>query len=153
MEGLEVFTMFYESEESWAVIRELIMTRIAVTYLVIQFALGSVLSLIILGISEMSSFKDQTKTALRLIAALLILVGVFAMRWNVVVGGQLISKSLRGLTEYTPPLLGESGILVSAALMAMPFIILALIAHFVPPWDKDKTQEAKNLVPQRASFR
>ena len=34
------------------------------------------------------------------IAALLVQVGIFSTRWNVVIGGQLFSKSLRGLTVY-----------------------------------------------------
>ena len=33
-------------------------------------------------------------------AAILVQVGIFSIRWNVVSGGQLFSKSLRGLTVY-----------------------------------------------------
>ncbi len=33
-------------------------------------------------------------------SAALILMGVLAMRWNVVIGGQLFSKSLRGFMSY-----------------------------------------------------
>ena len=35
-----------------------------------------------------------------LIASLLTLIGIFAMRWNVVIGGQLFSKSFLGYTTY-----------------------------------------------------
>ena len=34
------------------------------------------------------------------VAGCLTMVGIFAMRWNVVIGGQLFSKSLLGYTTY-----------------------------------------------------
>jgi phosphotransferase system glucose/maltose/N-acetylglucosamine-specific IIC component len=33
-------------------------------------------------------------------ACLLTMVGIFAMRWNVVIGGQLFSKSFPGIHHY-----------------------------------------------------
>jgi predicted membrane protein len=34
------------------------------------------------------------------VAGCLTLIGIFAMRWNVVIGGQLFSKSFLGYTTY-----------------------------------------------------
>jgi predicted membrane protein len=64
----------------------------------------------------------------------LTLVGVFAMRWNVVIGGQILSKSLRGFLSYTPEISGREGILAALLIMALPLELFALIAYFIPPW-------------------
>ena len=53
-------------------------------------------------------------------------------------GGQLFSKSFRGLTAYKTTFLGLEGLLVNLALMAMPLIILYFLVKILPPWqDRD----------------
>ncbi len=147
LEGLEVFTMFYESEESWGIVSQLITQRIGFSYFGIQFILGSLLPLFILGFAELSRLGEDVKTSVRVLASSLVLIGVFAMRWNVVIGGQLISKSLRGFTSYSPPLLGIDGIIVAGLFIILPLVIFALIAYFIPPWqDEVKPPERRRLV-------
>jgi predicted membrane protein len=70
------------------------------------------------------------------------------MRWNVVIGGQLFSKSLRGLTSYTPPLLGGSGILVAATVLLLPLVLFAVLIYLLPPWKK----EVEIVQKRRLSF-
>src|SRR3989442_8915067 len=66
--------------------------------------------------------------------SLLILVGVLAMRWNVVIGGQLFSKSLRGFTTYKMEVTGHEGWLLSAGLVLLPFLVLGVFVKlFLPP--------------------
>ena len=67
-------------------------------------------------------------------AAILIQIGIFSIRWNVVIGGQLFSKSLRGLTVYKAELLGLEGLLMAGALIVLPFVILAVLVKILPPW-------------------
>jgi Ni/Fe-hydrogenase subunit HybB-like protein len=134
LEGLEVVSMLYMSEESWEVISHLISEELRLSYLGIQFGLGALLPLIILGTIVLINFRRQVTTTFGLVASTLILVGVFAMRWNVVIGGQLFSKSFKGFISYSPPLMGKEGILVSLGLMMLPFAILAIIAYLIPPW-------------------
>lgn len=146
LEGLEVFTMLYESEESWGLISRLITQQIPASYFGIQFVMGSVLPLLLLGATALFPIVERKRTALGFLASSLVLVGVFAMRWNVVIGGQLISKSLRGFTSFLPPLFGLNGIAVAVGLLALPFILLALLAHFIPPWlEEDKMPEQGGL--------
>jgi Ni/Fe-hydrogenase subunit HybB-like protein len=146
LEGLEVLTMFYESEETWEIIQQLITQKIVVTYVGLQFLMGSLLPLFIMGSAEIAKFREQTKTVLRFASACLILIGVFAMRWNVVIGGQLTSKSLRGFLSYSPSLLGEGGILLSIALILLPFVILTVLVYLLPPWQEEiKPPERRRL--------
>ena len=137
LEGLEVFSMLYESEESWGIISRLITEKIGLNYFGTQFLLGSVLPLLLLGFLELARVGEDIKARVRVLAASLVLIGVFAMRWNVVIGGQLISKSLRGFIDYSPPLLGLNGILVSAIFMILPFVILFVITYLIPPWQEE----------------
>jgi predicted membrane protein len=62
--------------------------------------------------------------------ATLILLGVLAMRWNVVIGGQLFSKSLRGFMSYKMEFSGHEGWWLSLALLALPFIILTVLIRY-----------------------
>lgn len=146
LEGLEVFTMLYESEESWGIISQLITEKIAISYFGIQFILGSLLPLFVLGFVELSKLSEAVKTAIRVLSASLVLIGVFAMRWNVVIGGQLISKSLRGFLSYNPPLLGIDGIIVATGFMILPFVIVAVLIYLLPPWEEEaKLPERRGL--------
>lgn len=137
LESLEVVVRMYESEESWELIRQLVTHKIGLTYFGLQFTLGALVPLIILGAIGFTRLRSQIRTSMQCLACVLVLIGVFAMRWNVVIGGQLFSKSLRGFTHYTPELTGHEGILVAAGLLALPFVILALEAWLVPIWHEE----------------
>ena len=44
---------------------------------------------------------------------MLIQLGIFSTRWNVVIGGQLFSKSFRGLMTYKMEVTGIEGLLTA----------------------------------------
>ena len=68
------------------------------------------------------------------IAAILVQIGIFSTRWNVVIGGQLFSKSLRGLTVYKVELMGLEGLLMTGLLLIAPLGILFVLSKLLPPW-------------------
>lgn len=148
LEGLEIFSMNYEAEESWEIVSRLINEKIYFSYFGIQFILGAVVPLIILSYAELTRSGESVKTPARVLAATLILVGVFAMRWNVVIGGQLMSKSFRGFIDYVPPILGLEGVLVAAAFMIAPVVFFVVLVRVLPPWQ----EEPKEPEPRRLSF-
>ncbi|UCH85093.1 MAG: polysulfide reductase, partial [Candidatus Latescibacterota bacterium] len=47
---------------------------------------------------------------------------------------QLFSKSLRGLTTYKMSMFGVEGLLMSIALLILPFVILYVLFNTLPPW-------------------
>ena len=57
----------------------------------------------------------------------LTLIGIFAMRWNVVMGGQMFSKSLRGVMGYKINFMGSEGLLLGGVILILPFIILTVL--------------------------
>ena len=67
-------------------------------------------------------------------AGVMTLIGIFAMRWNVVIGGQLFSKSFLGYTTYKLEFATREGLLPAIALMVLPLFILWGLVKFLPPW-------------------
>jgi Ni/Fe-hydrogenase subunit HybB-like protein len=136
LEGLEILTVVYESLEDWHILSLLLTQRLAFSYTFLQMGVCAVVPLVLLGwVSLSSSMQTATRNNLGLICSVLILVQVFAMRWNVVIGGQLFSKSMRGLTSYTPTFLGQEGALVALFLFVMPFVIMYVFNRVVPVFD------------------
>jgi Ni/Fe-hydrogenase subunit HybB-like protein len=127
LELLEIMVMAYERSESWLIISELLSTRLQFSYITMQMIVGGLIPLILLGIVVLMNryLHPRLRNTLSTAAALLCLLQVFAMRWNIVVGGQLLSKSLRGLrSPYEPELFGHEGVLMAIALVVVPFVIL-----------------------------
>jgi len=65
------------------------------------------------------------------------MVGIFAMRWNVVIGGQLFSKSFLGYTSYKVDFVTREGLLPAVILLLLPFVILYVLIKILPPWHEE----------------
>jgi len=144
LESLEVITMLYESHEEWHIISQMLTQKLGFSYIFLQMSVCSVIPFIMLGFVVLKKMKNSTRNTLGIICSVMILVQVLAMRWNVVIGGQLFSKSLRGLTSYTPTVLGREGLLVALVLLAAPFVTMYIFNLILPLWDKTdaKAEEA-----------
>jgi tetrathionate reductase subunit C len=59
------------------------------------------------------------------------------MRWNVVIGGQEISKTGKGLLSYQMPFLGQEGALVAIILVVAPLVVLLGMIRLFPPWEHE----------------
>ena len=127
LEVLEIIVMAYERSESWLIVSELLTTRLELSYVTMQMIVGGLIPLILLAVVVLMNryLHDRVRNTLSTVAALLCLLQVFSMRWNIVVGGQLLSKSLRGLrSPYEPELFGREGVLMALGLILAPFVIL-----------------------------
>ena len=63
------------------------------------------------------------------------------MRWNVVIGGQLFSKSFLGYTSYKMDFATREGLLPAIVLILLPFVILYVLVKLLPPWPKKRGGE------------
>jgi predicted membrane protein len=127
LEQLELIVMAYEKSESWLIISQLLTTRLAFSYVTMQMIVGGLIPLILLAVVVLMNryLHDKVRNTLATVAALLCLIQVFSMRWNIVIGGQLLSKSLRGLrSPFEPEIFGREGVLMAIALFVAPFVIL-----------------------------
>ncbi|HKM89293.1 MAG TPA: NrfD/PsrC family molybdoenzyme membrane anchor subunit [Candidatus Acidoferrales bacterium] len=141
LEILDFIHRLYEAEESIKILGTLISTRLFLSLVVLQALAGTALPLICLafvspafGSRALVRFPEELRRLLYLASATLIQIGIFSTRWNVVIGGQLFSKSLRGLTVYKMELMGLEGFFVSVLLLAAPFVILYILVKILPPW-------------------
>ncbi len=135
LELLEIIMLGYEKSEPWHIISELLTTRLEFSFITVQMIIGGLIPIILLGIVVMMNayLHERLRNALSVASALLLLLQVFSMRWNVVIGGQLLSKSLRGLrSPYSPELFGREGVLVALALFITPFVLLFLFDRILP---------------------
>ncbi len=135
LELLEIIMLAYENSDAWHIISQLLTTRLEFSFISIQMIVGSLIPLILLGIVVLMNryLHDRVRNTLAAVASLLLLVQVFSMRWNVVIGGQLLSKSFRGLRSgYQPELFGREGILVAIALFVLPFVLLYVFDRVIP---------------------
>jgi predicted membrane protein len=99
---------------------------------IMQVALGMLLPLLLLALVRSRRFNDDLRKLLYFLSVLLIEVGIFSMRWNVVIGGQLFSKSFRGLMAYKMELTGVESLLTALLLLSLPFIILTVLNYLLP---------------------
>jgi Ni/Fe-hydrogenase subunit HybB-like protein len=132
-EGLEYIHRVYQSEESIRILGELVSVRLFNSLVVVQVALGMVLPLLILSLVRSKRISAGLRTLMYFASALLLQVGIFAMRWNVVIGGQEFSKSLRGLMSYRMEMTGIESLTTAIVLLALPFIILVGLHYLLPP--------------------
>jgi predicted membrane protein len=84
----------------------------------------------------MIKFGEAARKRIYATAGSLTLISILAMRWNVVIGGQLFSKSFLGYTSYKMEFATREGLLPSLALIALPFLILWVLVKLLPPWPK-----------------
>lgn len=144
LELLEIMTLAYEAAEEWQVIERLLTDQLAFSFIGIQLILGAMVPIILLGIVVLMSpyLTDQIRNTLCFVASLLLLLQVFAMRWNVVIGGQIFSKSLRGFREsHTPGLFEKEGIVLAVLIFVVPLIFIAFFNRILPVFEPVDEQQ------------
>lgn len=134
LELLDFIHRLYESEESIKILAEMISQRLFFSLVIVQIIIGSVVPMLAITWARFFRVPDEMKKLVYFISSSLVLVGIFSIRWNVVIGGQLFSKSFRGLTVYKLELLGIEGVLTTAFLLILPLIILYILTKLLPPW-------------------
>ena len=129
VEALDWIHRIYSADESFEVIRQVATQKLFYTLNVGQAVMGTLTPLLLLGSLQLlrKRVPDLARKRMYFASAAVILLGVFAMRWNVVIGGQLFSKSLRGFMTYKMEFAGLEGWLMGGLLLALPFIILTVM--------------------------
>jgi predicted membrane protein len=135
LEALDLIHRLYEADESLRALDFMVKTRLFTSQIVIQILLGTLLPITLLGLVQLTRLSDRSRRRIYAVVAVVTLVGIFAMRWNVVIGGQLFSKSFLGYTTYKMGFATREGLLPAIIVMLLPFGILAALIRILPPWD------------------
>lgn len=141
LEFLDFIHRLYESEESIEILGSLLTGKLMISLVVIQILLGMIIPMILLVIVKSFNFDDDLRKLLYIVSAILIQVGIFSTRWNIVIGGQLFSKSFRGLLTYHLEFFGIEGLVGAVAVLILPFVVLGIMVRMFPPWDKSHVPE------------
>ena len=131
LELLEILSIAYKQTEEWEVLYELIDQKLMLSYVVLQFLVFSLVPFFMLAVTALFNLREPVAHALIWTSATMLLFQVLLMRWNVVIGGQLLSKSMRGFTSYLPGLWEKEGLIVAAVIFTLPFFILLVFHRIV----------------------
>lgn len=134
LEMLDLIHRIYEADESFRSLDFMVHTKLYTSQIVLQISLGTIVPITLLGVSQVWKLSERTRKRVYAVAGCLTLVGIFAMRWNVVIGGQLFSKSFLGYTTYKMGLISREGLLVAIVLTILPFVLLWALVKILPPW-------------------
>jgi len=135
LEMIDLIHRIYEADESFRALDFMVKTRLFTSQIILQIGLGTLVPLALLAATQLATFAVRARLRMYVTAIVLTLVGIFAMRWNVDIGGQLFSKSFLGYTSYKMGFATREGLLPAILLMLVPFGILFVLVKLLPPWD------------------
>jgi predicted membrane protein len=132
IEGLDWLHKLYSAEEGIETMKYLATSKLFYTLLIGQACLGTLVPLVLLGAMQLGGrgVAELNRRRIYFTCTALILTGVLLMRWNVVIGGQLFSKSLRGFMTYKMEFAGPEGWWLPALLLVLPFAILTVLIKY-----------------------
>ncbi|MGA2192337.1 MAG: NrfD/PsrC family molybdoenzyme membrane anchor subunit [Nitrospirota bacterium] len=145
LELLDVIFRGYTAVKSWDILRQVIYGRDFANIFIFQYGVGNLLPFVLLLLPGLTVRRA-------VLATILVLFGVFMMRWNVVIGGQAFSLTLSGFMHYHMPIIPHSleeykeGLFGALTVAATPFVIFFFLNKLFPVFMKDEEAAA----PHRA---
>jgi Ni/Fe-hydrogenase subunit HybB-like protein len=134
LEMLDLIHRIYEADESFRSLDFMVHTRLYFSHVLLQILVGTLAPIGLLALTQVLKLPETQRKHIYAVAGCLTLVGIFAMRWNVVIGGQLFSKSFLGYTTYKMGFVAREGLLTAIILTILPFFILWVLVKLLPPW-------------------
>jgi Ni/Fe-hydrogenase subunit HybB-like protein len=134
LEMLDLIHRIYEADESFSSLNFMAHTKLFFSQIVLQILIGTLIPLLLLFLTQVVKFTEVTRKRIYVVSGCLILISVLAMRWNVVIGGQLFSKSFLGYTTYKMGMATREGLLVAIGLEILPLFFLWALVKLLPPW-------------------
>ncbi|HEY5644239.1 MAG TPA: NrfD/PsrC family molybdoenzyme membrane anchor subunit [Woeseiaceae bacterium] len=131
LELLDLIFRGYTAMKSWDILREVMYTNDFFKIFILQYTLGNLVPFVLLLLPGRTIKRTM-------LALLLVLFGVFMMRWNVVIGGQAFSLSFSGFMHYHIPVIPHSletfkeGVFGALAVIITPFVLFWIINKFIP---------------------
>jgi len=131
LELLDLIFRGYTAVKSWDIIRKVIYEKDFIKIFVLQYGLGNLVPFTLLLLPRVTVRRAVVATAL-------VLLGVFMMRWNVVIGGQAFSSSFAGFMEYRLPVWPhdletfKEGLFGALLVAVTPFVIFRVLTMVMP---------------------
>jgi len=137
LELLDIIFRGYTAVKSWDILRDVIYEHDFVKIFIMQYGIGNLLPFLILLLPGLTVRRAA-------LASVLVLFGVFMMRWNVVIGGQAFSLTFDGFMHYHLPIIPhdfetfKEGLLGALLVFTTPYVIFYFLNMIVPAFMEDK---------------
>jgi Ni/Fe-hydrogenase subunit HybB-like protein len=134
LELLDLIFRGYTAVKSWDVLRSVIYGKDFTDIFILQYGIGNLVPMILFLIPGLTIRRA-------VLGVLLVLFGVFMMRWNVVIGGQAFSLSFAGYMHYKMPIIPrdwetfKEGVFGALSIFVMPFLLFWIIAKIFPVFE------------------
>ena len=131
LEILDLIFRGYTQVKSWDILREVILGRDFTKIFIMQYGIGNALPFLLMALPG----RTVRRTT---IATILVLFGVFMMRYNVVIGGQAFSLSFAGFMDYVLPIIPHNletykeGLFGALTVIATPYVLFYFINKVMP---------------------
>ncbi len=131
LELLDLVFRGYTAVKSWDVLRTVIYGKDFISIFLLQYVIGNMIPFIILLLPKLTIKRT-------VIGLILVIFGVFMMRWNVVIGGQAFSLSFMGYMHYHLPIIPynletfKEGLGGALVIWFMPFILFWIMNKVMP---------------------
>jgi predicted membrane protein len=131
LELLDLIFRGYTAVKSWDILRSVIYGKDFVNIFIIQYGLGNLVPFILFLLPRLTIRRAVAGT-------LMVLLGVFMMRWNVVIGGQAFSSSFAGFMHYHLPIWPDDletfreGLFGALTVMVTPFVLFWFLNKVMP---------------------
>lgn len=139
LEILDMIFRGYTAVKSWDILRNVLLERDFTNIFVLQYGVGNFLPFIMLLIPGVTVRRAA-------LASILVLFGVFMMRWNVVIGGQAFSLTFHGFMDYSMPIIPrdiesfKEGLGGALLVGIAPFVIFYFLNMIFPAFMVDKEE-------------
>ncbi|TAN45399.1 MAG: oxidoreductase [Nitrospirae bacterium] len=131
LELLDLIFRGYTAVKSWDMLRRVIYGKDFYNIFVFQYGLGNLVPFILLLIPGLTIRRAVVGT-------LLVLLGVFMMRWNVVIGGQAFSLTFAGFMHYHLPIIPHDmetfreGLFGALFIIGSPYVLFFILNKIMP---------------------
>ena len=108
LEMLDLIHRIYEADESFRSLDFIVHSKLYLSHIVVQVVLGRVAPIVLLALTQMLTLGEVTRMRIYAVAGSLTLIGIFAMRWNVVIWGAAFLQEFFGIHDL-PDGVGRAG--------------------------------------------
>jgi len=131
LEFLDLVFRGYTAVKSWDILRNVIYGKDFTNIFILQYTFGNLIPFVLLLIPGLTVRRA-------VLSLVLVLLGVFMMRWNVVIGGQSFSLTFAGYMHYHLPIIPQGyetfkeGLLGAIFIGVFPFVLFWILSRIFP---------------------
>lgn len=140
-EMIEIAVHAYGGTEGWHHVSAALNGPLSWSFWTMQVEILSIIPFLILGWLSLAKVSRGVLMVVAPIVSFMLLAQVLFMRWNVVIGGQIMAKSERGFADYHPLWFEKEGILVTIIMLVAPIVTLWILSKIFPLWESECDKE------------